>query len=89
MPDFAIYVVHTAELGADVRAVSRRKDYRTTALSRYVLRFPSFEAAEYHRRRSLAPRPLRRYIVDTIPPLAECGRTLPRPPALEQLELPI
>jgi hypothetical protein len=89
MPDYCIYVVHTAELGADVRAVSRRKDYRTTALPRYVLRFPSFEAAEYHRRRSLAPRPRRRYIVDTIPPLAECGRTVPRPAAMEQLELPI
>jgi hypothetical protein len=94
MPDgppqeFAIYVVHALELGADVRAISRRPGNHSTGRSKYVRRFATWGEAELYRRLSVSPRFRRRYIVDTIPPLAECGKTLPRPTAMEQRELPI
>jgi hypothetical protein len=85
--EFAIFVVHTTNLGASVPAISHLKRYRTTLLSKNVLRFATQEGAEYYRRTSLAPRPRRRYIVSSIPPLWECGKTLPRPVGLEHMEL--
>lgn len=91
--EWAIFLVdRSSDLrrsGGVIRAISRRREYRTTTLPKNVRRFADQASAKFYLGLSVSRRPGFLYVVSPIPPLVGATGGPPRAEKLEQQELPL